>query len=267
MNEMTNEQTKTMGRVADKVAIITGAASGIGRATAVLLAEQGAKIVVADLDEQGAKATVEIITAAGGVAVSQRLDVTSETDWEQCVALVEKEFARLDILVNSAGISFAAPIVEMSLDEWRRVMAVNLDGVFLGTRAAIRAMQREKRGSISNVASASGLKVSPTASAYCASKAAVIHFSKTAALECAHAGENIRINAVVPAGVKTPMWSKMAFWSEMEASELWNAPADAVPLKRFAEPEEIAQVILFLAADESSYVTGSALVIDGGYTA
>ena len=264
---MNNNQNKTTGRVADKVAIITGGASGIGRAAAVLLAEQGAKVVVADLDEQGARETVEMITASGGIALSQRLDVTLETDWEQCVALVEKEFARLDILINSAGISFAAPVAEMTLAEWRHVMAVNLDGVFLGTRAAIRAMQREKRGSIINVASASGIKVSASASAYCASKAAVIHFSKTAALECAHNGENIRINAIVPAGVKTPMWSKMALWSEMEGSELWNAPADAVPLKRFAEPEEIAQAILFLAADESSYVTGSALVIDGGYTA
>ncbi|HXG67283.1 MAG TPA: glucose 1-dehydrogenase [Blastocatellia bacterium] len=254
------------GRVAGKVALITGAASGIGRAAAILLAREGAKVAVTDLDMAGAGQTVEAIEAGGGVAFSQRLDVTSEADWQTAIGRVERTWGRLDILVNSAGISFAKPITEMALEEWRRVMAVNLDAIFLGTRAAIRAMQRAGRGSIINISSASGIKASAGASAYCASKAAVIHFSSTAALECVNSGLNIRVNTVVPAGVKTPMWSKMPFWPEIEASEVWNAPPDAAPLKRFAEPEEIAGAILYLASDESSYVTGSKLVIDGGYT-
>lgn len=265
--EMNDQTDKTTGRVSGKVALVTGAASGIGRATAILLAQEGAQVAVTDLDADGTAETMKMIEAAGGVALSHRLDVTSEADWQAAMKKVEQTWGRLDILVNSAGISFAKPVTEMTLEEWRLVLAVNLDAVFLGTRAAIGAMRRTGRGSIINISSASGIKASAGASAYCASKAAVIHFSSTVALECANNGENIRVNTVVPAGVKTPMWSKMPFWSEIEASEVWNAPADAAPLKRFAEPEEIARAILYLASDESSYVTGTELIIDGGYTA
>jgi NAD(P)-dependent dehydrogenase (short-subunit alcohol dehydrogenase family) len=255
------------GRVAGKAALVTGAASGIGRATAILLARHGARVAVADLDDPGSSATVEAITSAGGTTFAQHLDVTSEADWQAATDAVVAGWGRLDVLVNCAGISVAAPVADTTLDEWRRVLAVNLDGVFLGTRAALRAMRATRRGSIVNVASVSGLKASPGASAYCASKAAVLHFTRTAALECANQGDNVRVNCVAPGAVKTPMWSKMPFWADVAAGPAWNAPPDAAPLKRFAEPEEVARAILFLASDESSYVTGAALVIDGGYSA
>ncbi|MBZ5555119.1 MAG: SDR family oxidoreductase [Acidobacteriia bacterium] len=260
-------ENKVRGRVVDKVALVTGGASGIGQAVAVLLAEEGAKVVVADLDESGATQTVEAITAAGGMALARRLDVTLEVEWHRTIQFLEQAWGPLEVLVQSAGISSAMAITEMTLKEWRHVMAVNLDGIFLGTCAGIKSMQQNRRGSIINLASASGIKAAPGASAYCASKAGVIHFSKTAALECIQRGDNIRINSVSPGGVRTPMWSKMPNWSEVARSEAWNAPIDAVPLKRFAAPEEIAQAILFLASDESSYITGTDLVVDGGYTA
>jgi 3(or 17)beta-hydroxysteroid dehydrogenase len=264
---MKTDNQERQGRIAGKSALVTGAASGIGRAAALLLASEGARVAVADLDELGASQTVEAITAAGGIAAVHQLDVTSEPHWHRALQRLEQEWGPLDVLVQSAGISFAKPITEMTVEEWRHVMAVNLDGIFLGTRAGIVAMQAHRRGSIINVASASGIKAAPGASAYCASKAAVIHFSKTAALECAQRGDRIRINTVSPGGVKTAMWNKMPSWPEVAASEAWNAPSDAVPLKRFADPNEIAQTILFLASDESSYITGADLVVDGGYTA
>ncbi|MBZ5537963.1 MAG: SDR family oxidoreductase [Acidobacteriia bacterium] len=264
MNPIDN---KMRGRVEDKVALVTGGASGIGQAVAILLAKEGARVVVADLDESGAIQTTETITAAGGIALARRLDVTSDADWHQTIQFLEQTWGPPDVLVQSAGISFAKAITEMTLEEWRHVMAVNLDSIFLGTCAGIKSMQQNRRGSIINVASASGIKASPGASAYCASKAGVIHFSKTAALECIQRGDNIRINSISPGGVRTPMWSNMPNWAEVARSEPWNAPVDTVPLKRFAEPAEIAQAVMFLASDESSYITGTDLVVDGGYTA
>ncbi|MEM7203079.1 MAG: glucose 1-dehydrogenase [Planctomycetota bacterium] len=256
------------GRVAQAIALVTGAASGIGRATALLLAREGAKVAVTDLDAAGAAATAGAITDAGGSALAHAIDVTEESAWPPLLDRIHDELGPPTIAVHSAGISFAKPLVEMTLAEWRRVMAVNLDGAFLATQAAVRAMRRARgKGAIVHVASASGLKASPGATAYCASKAGLIHLAKTAALECAQAGDRIRVNCVVPGGVKTPMWEGMANWNEMKQSAVWNANPDGPPGKRFAEPDEIAAAILFLASDESSYLTGSALVADGGYTA
>jgi 3(or 17)beta-hydroxysteroid dehydrogenase len=179
---------------------------------------------------------------------------------------------RLDIAVNNAGLSAAAPVTEMTLSEWRRVMAVNLDGVFLGTKHAVLAMRQGQGGGVVNVSSASGIKASAGASAYCASKAAVIQFTKTVALECAQRGDNIRVNTILPAGVMTALWEDMDFWKGLVAERggteaAWQALAQSTPLKRFARPEEIARGILFLASEESSYMTGAELVLDGGYTA
>jgi 3(or 17)beta-hydroxysteroid dehydrogenase len=264
---MKSDDELLRGRVRNKVSIVTGAGSGIGRATAILLSREGGRVAVADIDESAAFDTCKLIASNGGEALGLRLDVTSEEEWENAIKEVFRAWGTPDILINNAGISFAKPVAETSLDEWRRLMAVNLDGVFLGTRAGIRSMRERGRGSIVNISSASGIKASPGATAYCASKAAVIHFSRTAALECAQNGLNIRINTVLPAGVKTAMWRTMETWADVERSETWNAGPDEVPLKRFAQPEEIAQAVLFLASDESSYVTGTELVIDGGYTA
>src|SRR5713101_7639603 len=257
----------TQGRVAGKVALVAGAASGIGRAAATLLAEHGAIVWCSDRDAEGAAA------AAGPIAgKSASLDVTHEADWEAVIAAVVTEHGRLDVLVNSAGISFACSVADMSLDDWRRVLLVNLDGVFLGTKHAIRAM-RAMGGSIVNVSSVVGLKSAPGASAYSTSKAAVCMFSRTAAKECADAGLAIRINTVCPGGVKTPLWRQVPFFQELlsktgSAEAAFQAMlAGSPPGSRFAEPEEIAHAILYLASDESRFVTGSDLVIDAGFRA
>jgi NAD(P)-dependent dehydrogenase (short-subunit alcohol dehydrogenase family) len=260
------------GRVGGKVALITGAASGIGRATALLLAHEGASVAASDLSEEGAFSTMQEIQDTGGDALSYRLDVTSEDDWTAVINRVLETWGKLDILVNNAGIAAGSPIDQMTLEEWRRVMSVNADGVFLGIRHAIRAMRQGSGGSIINISSASGLKASPGAAAYCASKAAVRLLSKAAALECAQQADGIRVNTVLPGGVATPIWQRTDFWAELANASggepgAWAALAQDVPLKRFAQPVEIAQAILYLASDESQYVTGAELVIDGGYTA
>jgi 3(or 17)beta-hydroxysteroid dehydrogenase len=244
-----------MVKLAGKTALITGAASGIGLATASLFAAEGAHVIPTDLTFTG----------------DRHLDVTQEADWERVIGALD----RLDILVANAGISFARPVTEMTLDEWRRVMSINLDGVFLGVKHAVRAMRRGTGGSIVIVSSASGIKASPGASAYCASKAALRLFAKSVALECINAGDNIRVNTVHPAGVVTPMWQNMPFWNDLVEKHggeegAWRslgAYAEGSPLKRMATPLEIARAILYLASDDSSLTTGSELVIDGGYTA
>jgi 3(or 17)beta-hydroxysteroid dehydrogenase len=256
-------------RLTGKTALITGAASGIGKATAVLFASEGAKVAITDIDKEGADATASQISAQGGVAEAYHLNVTLEANWQQVVSEVATLWSRLDILVNNAGISFGKPITDMSLDEWRKVLTINLESVFLGTRQVAQIM-RKNGGSIVNVASASGIKASAGASAYCASKAAVQMFTKVAALEYAEA--NIRVNSVSPSGVITPMWESMEFWQtlkEQTGSEeaALQTLSQGVPLKRFAKSEEIAQAILYLASDESAFVTATDLVIDGGYTA
>lgn len=258
-------------RLAGKNALITGAASGIGRATALLFAQEGARVAVTDISGSEAEAVAARIRDGDGSARAQVLDVRIEADWERAIADVGKRWGGLDVMVANAGISFARPVAEMTLEEWRDVHAVNLDGVFLGTKHAVRAMrQGERGGSIVIVSSASGLKASPGASAYCSSKAAVRLFAKTAALECA--GDGIRVNTVHPGGVRTPIWRKMDFFQDLVREhggeeKAWDALERDIPLGRFATPQEIAAGIVYLSSDEASYVTGSELVIDGGYTA
>lgn len=258
-------------RLADKCALITGAASGIGRAAAILFAREGAHVAVSDLDEAAAQDVADEIKEAGGVASPHGLDVREEALWERVIGTVVEDWGGLDILVANAGISFAKSVTDMTLEEWRRVHAVNLDGVFLGTKHAIIAMREAGRGgSIVIVSSASGLKASAGASAYVSSKAAARMFAKTVALECATDG--IRVNSVHPAGVKTPMWESMGFFQDLKAAHggeagAWDELARSTPLGRFATAEEVAAGILYLSSDESSYVTGTELVIDGGYTA
>lgn len=256
------------GRLANKVALLTGAASGIGQATALLLAREGAAVVVTDVAVEAGRQVADEITRAGGQARFLSLDVSDEGAWQEVMDQVLREFGRLEVAVNNAGIAAGRLVADMPLAEWRRVLHVNLDGVFLGTKFAIRAMQAGRGGSIVNVASASGIKASAGASAYCAGKAAVRMFSKTAALECLAAGGQVRVNVVSPGGVATPIWEKQDFWPGLVAKHgSPQAAMQALSAESFFTPEQIAQAILFLASDESSYLNAGELVIDRGYTA
>jgi len=256
------------GRVANKVALVTGAASGIGRATALLLAQEGAAVVVADIAAEAGQQVAQEISRSGGRAVFQPLDVTQETAWQNVSDRILQDFARLDIAVNNAGVAVSRPVTEMTLADWRRVLQINVDGVFLGTKYALRMMQSGHGGSIVNVASASGIKAVAKGSAYCASKTAVRIFSKTVALECIAAGLNIRVNLVSPEAVKTPMWEQQDFWPGLVAQHgSPEAAWQALGSSSWLTPEEIAKAILFLASEESSYLNAGELVIDRGYTA
>jgi 3(or 17)beta-hydroxysteroid dehydrogenase len=239
-----------------KAALVTGGASGIGRATAVRLADAGFRVIVTDVDPAGRQVVADI---AGAVFVEH--DVTDESSWERAIATVLDVHGRLDVVVNNAGIPYVRAVTDTTLADWRALMAVNLDGVFLGTKHGVRAMRRHgDGGSIVNVSSAAGLVGSPLSSAYCASKGAVRLFSKAVALECA--SEAIRVNSVHPGAVRTPIWAKVGVSPELQV-----AVGAASPLGRMAEPEEVADAIVYLASDASRYVTGSELVIDGGFTA
>jgi len=250
-------------RLAGKRALVTGAASGIGKAVVATFLREGAEVIGADKDFPVAASGIE----DGGRSVC--LDVSKETDWERLF----QEVIHLDILVACAGISEAKPIPETSLGDWRRVMSVNLDGAFLSVKYGVKAMQASRGGAIVLVGSASGIKASPGASAYCTSKAALRMLAKTAALE--FKSQAIRVNCVSPAGVVTPMWQKMPLWQglvEKHGSEqgAWNALGGADPatpsIQRMAFPEEVAAAIVFLSCDESAHITGTDLVVDGGYS-
>jgi NAD(P)-dependent dehydrogenase (short-subunit alcohol dehydrogenase family) len=260
------------GQVAGKVALVTGGASGIGAAVAELLAREGASVVVTDIDELGGPEIVAGIRKAGGEAIFLPQDVTSEARWIEVVAEVEKRYGRLDILVSNAGIGIAVPsITDMTLEDWRRQNAINLDGVFLSVKHCLPAMRRTGGGSIIMMSSLAGLRGAPGLSAYSASKGGVRLFAKSIAMECASAGDGIRVNSVHPGIIDTPIWGKIPTGA---AGRGQNAPIDpeeraklAAPLGRAGHASEIASGVLYLASDASSYVTGTELVIDGGMNA
>jgi 3(or 17)beta-hydroxysteroid dehydrogenase len=257
-------------RLQGKSTLITGAGSGIGEATAKVFVAEGARVAVTDVDGERAATVAARLREAGGDATYHALDVRVEEAWEEAISEVVGRWGRLDVLVASAGISFAKPVWEMSLEEWRSVHSVNLDGAFLGVKHAVRAMKEQGRGgSIVLVGSASALKASGGAAAYCSSKAGLRLLAKAVAVECA--ADGIRVNTVVPAGVVTPMWDGMPFFEALKREHgeagAWEAIATGTPLGRLADPAEIAAGILFLSSDEAAYVTGTDLVLDGGYTA
>lgn len=254
-----------MDRVKGKVAIVTGAASGIGRATASLLAKEGAKVVIADIDGVNGRKVAEEIRREGGEALFVKHDVTTESDWSEVIEKTLAEFGKLDILVNNAGVLFLEKIEDTSLEEWRWLMSVNLDGVFLGTKYAIRAMKGSGGGSIINLSSVAGIiGTNDDTSAYHASKGAVRLFTKAAALECSKAGYNynIRVNSVHPGVIKTKMTEGM-----FEDEAMMKKQMQRHIIGYLGEPNDIAYGILYLASDESKFVTGAELVIDGGWTA
>ena len=256
-----------MGLIDGKVALVTGAASGIGRACAVTLAREGARVVVTDIDAQGMAGTVGAIEAAGGTALSLPHDVTDEAAWRDVLETVQARCGGLHILVNNAGIGIGGPLLEMSLEDWRRQNAINLDGVFLGTKHAIPIIHSSGGGSIIIMSSVAGLRGSPGLAGYSASKGGVRLFAKSAALECAAAGLKVRINSVHPGIIDTPIWTKIAAGGPGANAINPETRAAATAARRAGRPEEIADGVLYLAFDLSSYVNGSELVIDGGLTA
>ena len=247
-------------RLKDKVAFISGGARGIGAAMAKLFSREGAKVVIGDvLEEEGRKTEAEI-NETGGECLFVRLDVTSEAEWQQAVASTVARFGKLDVLLNNAGIGGMGTVEDTTVEEWDRVMEVNAKGVFLGTKAAIPEMRRSGGGSIINTSSQVGLVGTDTASPqYQASKGAVWLFTKATAIQ--YAGDRIRANSVHPGPIITPMLDP---GSDEETHQLLMS---RIPLRHYGEPENIAFGVLFLASDESCFMTGSELVIDGGYTA
>lgn len=243
-----------------KVALVTGAARGIGAATARLLASEGAPVAVTDVNEIEGRAVTDEITSDGGRAKFVRLDVSNADDWARAVAATIDAYGRLDVLVNNAGIYSGETVESVSIDEWDAVMEVNAKGAFLGTRAVLPAMRQSGGGSIVNISSTTGLVGREVGGAYGASKAAIRLLTKYTAVQ--HAQEGVRANSVHPGAVETQMIA-----ANLSAPGGRATSVSRVPMGRLGSVDDVANAVLFLASDEASYVTGAELVIDGGMTA
>jgi NAD(P)-dependent dehydrogenase (short-subunit alcohol dehydrogenase family) len=256
-------------RLSGKVALVTGAARGIGAAIAEAFSREGARVWLTDLrDEEGSQAAERL----GATATYRHLDVREERDWSNALDEIQALVGRIDVVVNNAGITGLEDAAgpndpeHGSLEAWRAVHRTNLDGVFLGCKHAIRAMRPKGTGSIINISSRSGQVGIPAAAAYASSKAAVRNHTRTVALYCAEQGLQIRCNAILPAAVLTPMWEPMLGDGPDRTRNMAVIVADT-PLRRFAEPREVAALAVLLASDEATYMTGSELIIDGGLLA
>jgi NAD(P)-dependent dehydrogenase (short-subunit alcohol dehydrogenase family) len=254
-------------RLDGKIAHVTGAARGIGAAIAAAFVREGAKVVVSDIDGEGAQRSARHIDA-----MALTLDVRDEDQWRAAHEVILQRFERLDVLVNNAGITgFECGAVahdpeHASLADWRAVHTTNLDGVFLGCKYAIKTMRKAGEGSIINISSRSGIVGIPAAAAYASSKAAVRNHTKTVALYCAEQGLKIRCNSLHPAAILTPMWEPMLGAGQEREASMAALVADT-PLRRFGAPEEVAAIAVMLASDEATYITGSEFHIDGGMLA
>lgn len=265
-----------MARLAHKVALITGAASGIGLETARLFATEGAAVVLTDIqDVAGAQAAAQICSS-GGQALFQHLDVTDEDNWTAAIAITADSFGRLDILVNNAGMVIAGDITQLSLSDWRRQQAVNLDGVFLGIKHALPLMRKSVAGSIVNISSTAAIVGTTNLISYAAAKGGVRTLTKSVALQCAAAKDNIRCNSVHPGVIRTPIYDTLEgmphHGSQGGNSKFIGRDPDALgalvtPLGTAGTPYDVAAGILYLASDEARYVTGTELIVDGGLVA
>ncbi len=257
-------ELKMPGRVAGKIVLITGAGLGLGQAAARLLASEGATILCTDVSPDLAAVTAKSIVDAGGKADSHFLDVTSPEQWDALSQYVQKTFGRLDVLVNNAGIAIAANIETTTLADWRRTMAVNADGVFLGCQTAVTLMKISGGGSIINLSSIDGIIGEAELAAYCASKGAVRTLTKAVAVHCAEQGYKIRCNSIHPGYIWTPQTENYL----RDLGKLDSEKAKALsrhPIGFLGEPKDIAYMVLYLASDESRFVTGAEMVVDGGY--
>ena len=260
-----------------KTALVTGAGTGIGRSCARALAKAGAVVVASDLDRATAEQTAALITDNGGTGRGLGQDVTDEGAWQDVISGIGAQEGGLNILVNNAGIAIGVAVTEMSLDDWHRQNAVNLDGVFLGTKHAIPLMTQSGGGSIINISSVAGIVGAAGLAGYCATKGGVRLFTKAVAMECAAGGTNIRVNSVHPGIIDTDIWGKEIAGLADAQPELMVEGANRVNIEMFSEaavpggrpgqPDEIASGVVFLASDASSYMTGTELVIDHGQTA
>ncbi|MEM2104146.1 MAG: glucose 1-dehydrogenase [Candidatus Bathyarchaeia archaeon] len=252
-----------MAKLKGKVAIITGAGSGIGRATAVLFAKEGAKVAVVDCNKDSGEETVKIIRQSGGEAVFIYADVSKASDVQKMVETVVGKYGAIDILFNNAGINLALPITELPEETWDEIINTNLKGVFLCSKNVIPIMKRQGSGIIINMGSSSALVGVPYFGAYSASKGGILALTRTMALEVAPF--KIRVNCICPGMVETPLSKRT--WEKMRISEEKRGErAKSIPWGRVGEPEEIARAVLFLASEDSSYMTGSNLTVDGGFT-
>lgn len=259
-----------MNRIDNKVALVTGGGSGIGRSTSLAFAEAGGRVAVSDINLDAANETVQLIEDAGGEAIALLHDVTSVDEWDAILEEIINTFGALHILVNNAGVSGAGlpPLEEATMESWRAVMDINLDAVFIGCQKAVVLMQ-EVGGSIINLSSVFGI-VGGAGAAYNASKGAVRLLSKSVAVHCGNMGYNIRCNSVHPGFIWTPLVQNLVpFMDEPNLTEdgLREMLTERHPIGRLGTPEEVAKAILFLASDDAAFITGTELVIDGGYTA
>ncbi len=252
-----------MGRVSGKVALVTGGASGLGQATARVLAREGARVVVADVNEAGAQ---RVAAEIGGAAIALRLDVTNEADWQRAIAETLRAFGALHVLVNNAGIVVVRSIEDTTVEQLRRVLAVNVEGVFLGCKHALPAMNASGSGSIINLSSTAGLVGTPPFAAYSASKGAVRLLTKTVAAHCAALGYPIRCSSIHPGGMDTPMVQGIAGALEGAGPTTLGVLAK-LPSGPGGQPEDVANLALFLASDEARHLNGAEIAIDAGLTA
>lgn len=253
-----------MTRVAGKTALITGAGMGLGRAAALLLAAEGATVIVTDIDIKAGEETASLVGEAGAQGAFYKHDVADAGAWQTVLENIEAEFGRLNVLVNNAGIAIAANIEETTLDQWRRTMAVNADGVFLGCKYAIPLMARSGGGSIINLSSIDGIIGEAELAAYCASKGAVRTLTKAVAVHCAEKRYGIRCNSIHPGYIWTPQTEHYL----RDLGELDRERGKALsrhPIGHLGEPNDIAYMVLYLASDEAKFVTGAEMVVDGGY--